>query len=62
MRVALFFDGKNFYSGWRDAANGRRIDFVRLSEWLVKRAGGTYLWGAHYYTGVELTPADKVVR
>ena len=58
MRVSLFFDGKNFYSGWRDAANGRRIDFVRLSEWLVKRSGGTYLWGAHYYTGVEPTTSQ----
>jgi uncharacterized LabA/DUF88 family protein len=53
MRVALFFDGKNFYSGWRDTAQGRRIDFVKLSEWLVKKVGGTSLWGAHYYTGVE---------
>ncbi len=53
MRVALFFDGKNFYSGWRDTAQGRRIDFVKLSDWLVKKVGGTSLWGAHYYTGVE---------
>lgn len=53
MRVALFFDGKNFYSGWRDTAQGRRIDFPRLAEWLVKRVHGSVLWGAHYYTGVE---------
>ena len=53
MRVALFFDGKNFYSGWRDTAQGRRIDFPRLAEWLVKRVHGDVLWGAHYYTGVE---------
>jgi len=55
MRVALFFDGKNFYSGWREAAKGRRIDFVKLSDWLVKRAGGSSLWGAYYYTGVDET-------
>lgn len=53
MRVALFFDGKNFYSGWREAARGRRIDFTKLSEWLVTKAGGDSLWGAYYYTAVE---------
>ncbi len=55
MRVALFFDGKNFYSGWREAAKGRRIDFARLAEWLVQKAHGTSLWGAYYYTGVDDT-------
>lgn len=53
MRVALFFDGKNFYSGWREAARGRRIDFAKLSEWLVGKAKGSSLWGAYYYTAVE---------
>lgn len=53
MRVALFFDGKNFYSGWREAAKGRRIDFTKLADWLVQRANGNVLWGAYYYTGVE---------
>lgn len=53
MRVALFFDGKNFYSGWREAAKGKRIDFSRLSDWLVAKAQGKYLWGAYYYTGVD---------
>jgi uncharacterized LabA/DUF88 family protein len=53
MRVALFIDGKNFYSGWKDAANGERIDFNRLAEWLVKEVGGDRLAAAHYYTGIE---------
>lgn len=53
MRVALFFDGKNFYSGWREAAKGRRIDFARLADWLVQRTKGTHLWGAYYYTGID---------
>lgn len=53
MRVALFFDGKNFYSGWREAAKGRRIDFARLADWLVHKARGTSLWGAYYYTGID---------
>jgi len=53
MRVGIFFDGKNFYSGWRAAAEGTTIDFIKLSEWLVAEVGGTRLWGAYYYTGIE---------
>jgi len=53
MRVALFFDGKNYYSGQRVAAEGKIIDFLKLSEWLVKKVGGSQLWGAYYYTGIE---------
>lgn len=55
MRVALFFDGKNFYSGWREAAKGCRIDFARLADWLVQKAHGHTLWGAYYYTGIDDT-------
>lgn len=59
MKVALFFDGKNFYSGWRERASKQKIDFASLSKWLVRRVGGDVLWGAYYYTGVEAdgTPA-----
>lgn len=53
MRTVLFFDGKNFYSGWRDSTNRQQLDFVKLSQWLVTEAGGTRLWAAHYYTGIE---------
>jgi len=54
MRVAIFFDGKNFYSGWRANAGRFRIEsFSRLAEWLVEQAKGTYLAGAYYYTGIE---------
>ncbi len=59
MRVALFFDGKNFYSGWKDRTSGKRIDFVKLSKWLVEKVGGTFLWGAYYYTGIESDPVKK---
>lgn len=59
MRTALFFDGKNFYSGWRDQTNRQQLDFVKLSHWLVAEAGGSRLWAAHYYTGIESgTEAD----
>jgi uncharacterized LabA/DUF88 family protein len=53
MRVAIFIDGKNFYAGWKDRAGGRRIDFSEMARWVVAHAGGSSLWGAYYYTGVE---------
>jgi uncharacterized LabA/DUF88 family protein len=53
MRVVIFFDGKNFYAGWREQAYGQRLRFTRLSRWLVQRVGGSTLVGCHYYTGVE---------
>jgi uncharacterized LabA/DUF88 family protein len=58
MRVCIFFDGKNFHSGWRDEAAGRRLTFPKLSKWLVERVGGSLLWGAYYYTGIEMGPAS----
>lgn len=53
MRVALFFDGKNFYSDLRTAYGRQSLDFVALAEWVMRRVGGTFLWGANYYTGVD---------
>ncbi|MEM7403166.1 MAG: NYN domain-containing protein [Myxococcota bacterium] len=53
VRVALFFDGKNFHVGWKETAQGRRIDFMRLAKWLVQRTGGTALSGAYYFTGIQ---------
>jgi len=53
MRIGIFFDGKNFYSGWRAIAEGQTVDFVKLSEWLIAKVGGSQLWGAYYYTGIE---------
>ncbi|KAF0246018.1 MAG: hypothetical protein FD180_1082 [Planctomycetota bacterium] len=53
MRVVLFFDGKNFYAGWKDQAHGRDVDFKKLSQWVVRAVGGTHLMGAYYYTGVD---------
>jgi uncharacterized LabA/DUF88 family protein len=53
VKVAIFFDGKNFYAGWREQAYGQRLQFTRLARWLVQRVGGSTLVGCHYYTGVE---------
>ncbi len=56
MRVAVLFDGKNFYAGWR-AADRPRVNFPALARWLVSRVSGASLWGAHYYTGIEVGEA-----
>ena len=53
MRVALFFDGNNFYGGWRETAAPTRVEFQALARWLVQSVGGTELVGAWYYTGVD---------
>jgi len=53
MRVAIFFDGKNFHAGWRSKADGVRVDFPDLARWIIQACGGSTLWGANYYTGVE---------
>lgn len=59
MRVALFFDGKNFYEGLRDSAPDVGIDFARFSRWAVHAAGGPdgEFTGAYYYTGHSSDPA-----
>jgi len=66
MRVAIFFDGKNFYAGWRGSSRPR-IDFPALARWVVRRAGGATLWGAHYFTALEIgdgadTQAQEALR
>ena len=54
MRVAIFFDGKNFYEGMEHTLSAERrfLNYRSLALWLVQRVGGTELAGAHYYTGV----------
>lgn len=54
MRIAIFIDGKNFYAGWRDKAEGKKIDFSKMARWLVDRTNGSRMWGAYYYTGIEI--------
>ena len=59
MRVAIFIDGKNFYSGYKSAAPQRRVDFPKMADWLVAQARGSFLWGVYYYTGVETGAAAE---
>jgi len=58
MRVAIFFDGKNFHSGWKKITRCVPIDFVKLSQWLITQVDGSRLWGAYYYTGVETKTSE----
>lgn len=65
MRVALFFDGKNFYENLERARGGRHhLDYHQLAGWLVERVGGTRMTGAHYYTGTpdQLDPTMPEYR
>ena len=52
MRVALFFDGNNFYRAFEAQASGRLIDYDSLSALCLRIIdSGSRLVGAHYYTG-----------
>lgn len=63
MKVAIFFDGKNFYKALTQSYPGLQIDYERLAEWITKTVGGTAATfsGAYYYTGYESTnsPGSK---
>ncbi len=59
MRVALFFDGKNYWSGWRCRASGTSVDLAKLSKWVVAKAGGSRFVGSFYYTGIETGEAAE---
>lgn len=52
-RVAVFIDGNNVYRSFKDAGSPVRVDFGLMADWLVRRVGGTSLWGVYYYTGVD---------
>ena len=53
MKVALFFDGKNFYMALQRYAPDLKIDYGKLANWLtgqVSGGSGDFV-GARYYTG-----------
>lgn len=53
MRVALFFDGNNYYRALRDFDSSLEINLERLASWVTRRVGGdgARFVGAYYYTG-----------
>ena len=59
MRIALFIDGKNFYSGWKEQSGGCKVDFSLMADWIVDRVEGDHLWGVHYYTGIDPPSEDE---
>lgn len=58
MRVALFFDGANFFHNLEASAPEVELDYDSLASWLVERVGepGSTLGGATYYTGIADQP------
>jgi uncharacterized LabA/DUF88 family protein len=59
VRVAIFFDGKNFHEGLRQYSQTLSVDFERLAAWLTEAAGGpgAAFVGAYYYTGYSADPS-----
>ena len=53
MKVALFFDGKNFYTALRNYDANLEIDYNQLASWLTDQISGDRgeFVGAYYYTG-----------
>lgn len=65
MRVALFFDGNNFYRSMDCAQEGVELNYDLLVKWVVDKAGGAnpHYVGAYYYTGFsEQSNLDKFLR
>ncbi|MEC8276969.1 MAG: NYN domain-containing protein [Myxococcota bacterium] len=59
MRVALFFDGNNFYRTMEAAVGNIELDYDSLAKWVVHQVAGQsgQFVGAYYYTGVDHSPA-----
>lgn len=53
MRVALFFDGNNFYRSLRSQYKDTEIDYEKLVKWVIKEVDPqkASFVGAYYYTG-----------
>ncbi len=65
MRIALFFDGNNFYRAMDAFDPTLELDYDRLAAWAVQRVGGEQgsLAGAYYYTGfTEQTGLDRFLK
>ena len=65
MRIALFFDGNNFYRSMDAFDPTIELDYDRLASWAVKRVapGRGEMAGAYYYTGfAEQTGLDRFLK
>lgn len=59
MRVAIFFDGKNFYRALQKYNPSLQVDYDRFARWVTTSAAGpsAAFVGAYYYTGHNPDPA-----
>src|SRR5881275_1704380 len=55
MKVAIFFDGQNFYRSLLRYDESLRVDYDRLAAWITQQVGGpnALFSGAYYYVGVS---------
>src|SRR3989304_4377274 len=55
MKVAIFFDGQNFYRSLPRYDEPLRGDYARLPAWITQAVGGpaALFSGAYYYVGVS---------
>src|SRR5256884_3437888 len=55
MKIAIFFDGQNFYRSLLRYDESLRVDYDRLAAWITQQVGGpnTLFSGAYYYVGVS---------
>jgi hypothetical protein len=56
MKVAIFFDGQNFYRSLLRYDESLRVDYDRLAAWVTHVVGGpnALFSGAYYYVGVSV--------
>ena len=65
MRIALFFDGNNFYRSMDAFDPTIELDYDRLAAWTLQRVAPEHgeLAGAYYYTGFsEQTGLDRFLK
>src|SRR5216117_1363619 len=55
MKIAIFFDGQNFYRSLLRYDESLRVDYDRLATWITQQVGGpgALFSGAYYYVGVS---------
>ncbi len=66
MKVAMFFDGKNFYEAKRRYAPALNVHYETMAKWVTEQVGGpsAEFVGAYYYTGynTDTSPAGLGLR
>jgi hypothetical protein len=55
MKIAIFFDGQNFYRSLLRYDESLRVDYDRLAVWITQQVGGpnALFSGAYYYVGLS---------